>query len=213
MVGKPYYLKKFSAVSRGSQKEFSEMQSIVRIYKKHFKHLKNKNISNNKKAVICFSGIPGAGKTYIAKILEKRYKGVRIRSDDIREIVKKLKLKEREKLTHLYLEWLFRNYPFRNKLIILDKSIDRKYKETFKAFKERGYKIFVIRIKASRKVSEERVKKKLGGKLDKNYIDNIERWIKEWEESGKKVKPDILIQNDKNLDLKPLFEKLDRLVK
>ncbi len=90
MVGKSCYSKKFSAVSIGSQKEFSETQSIGRIYKEHLKHLKNKNISNNKKAVICFSGIPGAGKTYIAKILEKRYKGVRIRSDDIREIVKKL---------------------------------------------------------------------------------------------------------------------------
>jgi len=160
-------------------------QSIIEeISKIHSAQLKNTSIKN-KKLLICFSGIAGAGKTYIAKILEERYRGVRIRSDDIRDIVRSLGSGGIDNITYKYLEWFFNNYHFKNGLMILDKGIDRKYKETFSLFSKKGYKIFIIRVKVSRKLSEERIRKKLG-KLDENYINSIDRWINEWEEFGKK---------------------------
>ncbi|MEK6842580.1 MAG: AAA family ATPase [Nanoarchaeota archaeon] len=173
-----------------------------------------KNIGvHHKKLLICFSGIPGSGKTHIAKIIEKKYFGVRIRSDDIRNIIKKLKNKEKNvnKITYKYLDWLFKNYSFKNKLIILDKSIDRKYKETFSIFRKKRYKIFIIRIKTSKKISKERVSKL--GKLNENYINNIERWLYEWKGFEENVKSDIIIKNENNLNLKPLFFKLDKLIR
>lgn len=183
-----------------------------KIYKIHKRQLKNTSISH-KKLLICFSGIPGSGKTHISKILEKKYLGVRIRSDDIRSIVKKLniKIKDIDRITYAYLEWLFNNYSFKNNLIILDKGIDRKYEETFSIFKKKRYKIFVIRLQVSRRISEKRVAKH--GKPDENYINNIDRWIKEWKNFGRKVKSNIIIRNEQNLNLKPLFSKLDKLIR
>ena len=184
---------------------------IQKIHKKYIKKLKYLDVPH-KKFVICFSGIAGSGKTYIAKILEKRYKAVRIRSDDIRGIVDKLRIKEIDKLTYGYLGWLYNNYSFKNKLIILDKGIDRKYKETFSIFRKKRYKIFIIRLKVSRKLSEKRIIKKLG-KPDENYVNNIDRWIKEWEDFGKKIKSDIVIENKDGVNLNPLFSKMDKLIK
>jgi adenylylsulfate kinase-like enzyme len=56
------------------------------IYKKHSKILENKNIKNEK-LIICFSGIPGSGKTTVAKKLERRYRGVRINTHDLGKII------------------------------------------------------------------------------------------------------------------------------
>lgn len=185
-----------------------------KIYKKHIKKLKNLSFPNEK-LMICFSGIAGSGKTYIAKILERKYKGVRIRNDEIRGIVVNLdKNKDIDETTYGYFDWFFKNYSFKNKLIILDRGIDRGYKETFPIFKKKGYKIFIIRLKVPEKVYERRIIKKLG-RLDDNYINRIDDWKRQYKEFGKRVKPDIVIKNkeDNNLNLKPLFSKLERLIK
>ncbi len=41
------------------------------IYHKHLKFLRNLDFSKNKRLIICFAGVPGSGKTRIAKVLEK----------------------------------------------------------------------------------------------------------------------------------------------
>lgn len=187
-------------------------QIFKEIYKAHFKQLKYTKIPH-KKFVIVFSGIPGSGKTHLAKILEKRYRAVKIRSDSIRTIVDKLYPKQDlDKLTYSYLFWILKNYKFKNKLIILDKGIDRKYKETFSLLKKEGYKIFIIRLKLLKDLSEKRIIKKLG-KLDDNYIGRIDKWIREWKDFGKNVKSDIVIENKDNSTFEPLFLKLDKLIK
>lgn len=188
-----------------------QKQLISKIHKKYIKKLKHLNISH-KKLMICFSGFAGSGKTYIAKILEKRYKAVRIRSDDIRRIIIDTKLKEIDKLTYSYLEWLSKTWKFKNKLIILDMGIDRRYKEMFSIFKKKGYKIFIIRLKVSKKTAYRRAAERNKGIVDEHFRNEIARWIREWREFGKKVKSDIIITNEKNLSLKPLFEKLGKLV-
>jgi predicted kinase len=47
--------------------------------------------------MICFAGIPGSGKTYLAKKIEKKYGGVRITSDEIRKIIDKKITKKKMK--------------------------------------------------------------------------------------------------------------------
>ncbi len=187
-----------------SKKLFSQ------IYKIHIKQIKNLSIPH-KKMLICFSGIAGSGKTYIAKILEEKYKGVRLRADDIREIVSKLKLGDLDQITYSYLNWFRENYFFKNKLIILDQGIDRHWQDIFSFFKKKKYKIFIIRLKVSEKVYEKRIIKKLG-KLDNNYLNRINDWERQYKEFGEKVKPGIIIENEDRLNLKPLFLKLDKLI-
>jgi predicted kinase len=185
-----------------------------KIYEQHIKKLKNLD-TFNKKGVICFSGIAGFGKTYIAKILEEKYKGVRISNDEIREIISGLiEEEEIDSLTYSYLRWLIQNYKFRNNLIILDSGIDRRYKERFSLFKEKGYQIFIVRLKVSEAVYERRIIEKFG-KLDDNYINRIDDWKKQYKEFGENVKSDIIIENEKDneLNLELLYSKLDTLIK
>lgn len=190
-------------------------------HRKYSKVLKNLSIPH-KKLLICFSGIPGSGKTYIAKILEKKYKGVRIRSDKIRKIVHESVKKNKKQPDNLdyinplvkeYILWLIKNWPFKNKLIILDKGVDRNYKEIFSIAKNKKYQVFIIRLKSSRKVLERRILEKNNGRRDPHFDREIKRWTKEWKDFGKKVKSDIIIENEKDneLHLKPLFEKLNKL--
>ena len=186
-----------------------EKEIINQIHEEYSKQLKNVSVPHNK-LVICFSGIPGSGKTHISKILEKRYKGVRIRGDSIRQIVKNLGL-EIDKYTYNYLEWLDYNYSFKNKLMILDGGMDRRYRRTFQVLKNNGYRIFIIRLKASKEKAQERVFAMHGG-YEQHFVDNIDRWIMENKEFGKNVKPDIEIENENKLNLKPLFLKLDKLI-
>jgi predicted kinase len=189
-------------------------QFFKEIYKRHIQKLENLLVPHEK-LMICFSGIAGSGKTYIAKILEEKYKGVRIKNDDIRKIVATLdKTQDIDEATYGYFDWFFKNYSFKNGLVILDRGVDRGYKEVLPFFKDRGYKVFIIRLKVSEEVYERRIKDKLG-KLDENYINRIDDWKRQYKEFGKAIKPDIVIENEKDneLDLGPLFNRLDALVR
>ena len=193
-----------------------------KIYKLHKKKLKYLSVPH-KKLLICFSGIPGSGKTHIAKILEEKYKGVRINNDNIRKIISELisektakdtkeAEKKRENILDKYLIWLLENNLFNNGLIILDSSIDRKYKEIFLIAKENRFDLFVVRIIVSREIAEKRAIERHGG-TDVHFVSNINRWIKENEEFNYKVKTGITIWNNTVLNLNSLFEKLEKLLR
>jgi predicted kinase len=182
------------------------------VYKKHLLILKNLEVPH-KKLLICFSGIPGSGKTYISKILEKRYSAVRLNNDNIRAIMKRIdKTSDLDKDLAKYLNFFWTRYKFPNELVILDCGIDRKYKEIFDFAKKNKFRIFVIRIESSRKFLDERIFER-NKCADLHYQEKIDRWTKEWREFGKNCKSDITIKNENNLNLNSVFEKLDKLVK
>ena len=185
-----------------------------KIFNKHKNQLKNLN-EKHEKLVICFSAIPGSGKTYVSKILEKKYKAVRISNDNIRKIILRIFQDktddQRQTLLKEYFKQFLKHYNFQNKLIILDFGIDRKYTWLFPLLKDGEYKIFIIKIKSTPELIEKRVIKKLGI-LDQNYIKNIERWRKEFNEFENNYNSDIILENKEVINLIPLFEKLDRLI-
>jgi len=193
---------------------------IKEIFALHKTKLKNLNIPN-KKLIICFSGTPGSGKTYLAKKIERKYNGIRISTDEIRKIIKKLRNKNKkllnesykEKVLHNYLYYLIEKCPFKNKLIILDKSIDRDYKKLFSLAKKRKYRVFIIRIKSPKKDIEKRLVKHRG-KLDDNYLKNISRWIKEFKNFWEVVKPDLVIENkiNKKLNTSKIYKEIDKII-
>ena len=175
----------------------------------------------HKKIILAFSGIPCTGKTHIAKLIEEKYKGVRINSDDLRKIIRKLGKKKKilldevykEEILKKYLYGLIENYPFKNKLVILDSGIDRKYEEVNSRAKKHGFELLVIRVEGNKSIAEKGIVKKLG-KPDKNFVNNIDRWVKEYEEFGKTKKYDFLVKNDQEtgLETEDLFNKLDKLL-
>jgi predicted kinase len=185
------------------------MERIFEMHLKKFKYL----AESHEKFVICFSGIAGSGKTHIAKILEERYNGIRIRNDDIRQIILGLDagVEDLDKVTYEYGEWFFRNNNFQNGLIIVDSGIDRRYGVLFPFFEEKRYKIFVIRLDVPIEVCERRVIER-SGKLDNNYISRIEGWQKQHKKFGENFESDIVINNECELNLDELFSKLDKLI-
>jgi len=181
------------------------------ISKKILEELKLKNVDKeNKKLIICFAGIPCSGKTCLAKKIEKRYRGVRISNDAVRKILaKSVKVEEkREKILQKWLLNFLEKYPFKNKLVILDSGIERKYSEIVKIVKHKKWKMFIIRVVEKKETILKRIKKKDRNRFENRYED-IVRWFREFKEFNKRVKPDFIFK--KNSDLKKLFVKLDKI--
>jgi len=179
-----------------------------KIFKEHSKKIKNKNISNPS-LMICFSGIPGSGKTSLAKKFERKYKGVRISNDQIRRIIEKLKISDLKDIIHEYDYYILENYPYKNKLIILDSSIDRKYKKVFEIAKKKKWKVFVIKMGFSYEEIIKRMKKREGKEFP-YFLDNFKRWKRDYQNFNKKVKADFIFKYKK--DIKHLFSELDKKV-
>jgi len=195
-----------------------EKNIFRKIYEKHSRFLKHRKVRSNKRLIICFSGISGSGKTSLAKILEKRYKGVRVNSHRVGKIIRELiilgfikKKSDAKKLQDDYQLWLIGNSQFRNCLIILDRGIDRKYEEVFRIAGKRGYKVFIIRLNVSEKTLRKRILIKNKENAE-NYFKSFDRWKREFREFGKKIKSDIILENEEKPDLKLLFRRLDKLV-
>jgi len=182
-----------------------------KILKKHSSKLKNLNVVNGK-LIICFAGTPCSGKTYLAKIIEKKYKAVRITSDKLRKIIDKsiTKIKyEREAILKEYILDLLKNFPFSNKLVILDLGIERKYNDISKISKSKKWKMFVIKMVVPKKLIIKRIRIK-DEKRFKEHPEDIKRWFREYKAFNKKIKSDFVFKSD--LDLKNLFLKLEDIM-
>ena len=68
-----------------------------------FSKLKNTNIYHSP-FIITFSGVPGCGKSSLAKIIEDKYNAVRINNDLIRDIITEEKLTNSGEDTEILLQ-------------------------------------------------------------------------------------------------------------
>jgi hypothetical protein len=116
------------------------------IFKRHIRSLAHTRIEH-KPLVVCFSGVPGMGKTHVAKIIEQTYQAVRVSADDIRAIIGTITNGQTTQfLTQVYILYFFLSYTAPNKFIVLDMSIDRNYRLLFPYLKLRGIPYVVVRI-------------------------------------------------------------------
>jgi len=167
-----------------------------RIYKIQSKDLKNLE-RENKKFLIVFAEVPGSGKTTIAMELEKILGGIRINSIDVEKIYQELGNVRNIEKKREYILWLMGKISkdFKNKLIILDKGIDRTYKEIAEWVQENEYKLFIIDLDCSRKELEKRLMKREGGNAQ-NYLAEMDRWFREHEEFQKLGLADVKINTE-----------------
>lgn len=185
------------------------------ISRRLFPRLKYTKIQNQQ-LIIAFSGVPGSGKSDLSRKLEEKYRAVRIGNDSIRDVINHsgifhLSEEESENLLQDYNEYFVRNYSFRNKLLILDKSIDRQYKRFFPVFEELGLRFFIIRLTMDKKGAIERImKRKKGEDLDL-VKRSMERWQREFNDFGKNARYNVLI-NGENPNFEKVCEKIDEFL-
>jgi predicted kinase len=194
-------------------KETFKNITFEEIYLIHKRNLKYLEVRNERRTALCFSGVPGAGKTTISKQLEKELKAIRIEIDEIRDIVSKifeqknlefrdnedkyLKIKNQ---SYKYLEQLLK-YLHKNKknsLIILDFSLDRRYFYVQSLLDNLNYKIFSISIEADEEQLRERIKTRDSGMLDHSiYLKMLPNWINDHSVFNSQHKLDIYINTNK----------------
>ncbi|MBI2045380.1 AAA family ATPase [Candidatus Pacearchaeota archaeon] len=174
-------------------------KDFEKITKKLIPNLLNIN-NKNSQLIITFAGIPSSGKTTIAKRLEKKYKALRINGDIIYDIAEELGLA----LDYWDLERIKRNYvlaflesnPFKNKLIILDKGMDRMYKDFINLCKRNKLNYFIISLSLSKKDAIKRFKKR-NPKTWKTWLTKLGRWSKENTQFKRDVSSNIVIDANK----------------
>jgi predicted kinase len=180
-------------------------QDIAKIiYSHHIKKIKNFDQSNEKMFVL-FSGVPGSGKSFLAKKIEEKFKAVRINNDDIRDIIRDkiaplldmAEIKPQELLED-YLKFLYESISKKNGLIILDSNMDRGFEPVRKVAHEYGYKIFLIRIDLPRETIESQIKQR----TDKNpepYIRDLDKQIEDHQRFSVEMSADFVI-SEANFD-------------
>ncbi len=195
----------------------------------------------NPRFVITFSGIPASGKTTLSKILEKKYKGVRVNNDDLRKIIFNFaknynltnqdnKIKQEifktsknrdllktyffsehmiktEVLLYRYQKWFLENYSFKNGLLILDSSVDRKYNLLLPLLIKKNFKIFIIKMPFNKELSLKREIKR--NKDASFFLRNIDRWKRDYDDCNKYIKVDFIFKDN----LKELFKEIDKRLK
>ena len=185
-----------------------------KIYRIHRKKLKYVN-RTGRKLLITFAGVPGSGKTVIAKELEKKLKAVRISSMDVEKIYISLGNERDIPTKRAYIGWLMNKIAreFKNKTIILDKGIERTYKDILKWAEDNDYKIFIINVNCTRKTAERRIVMREGDNAQ-YYLVEMDRWVKEYNKYRESNLWDIKINTEEgNIDkwvddiLKKLKEK------
>lgn len=211
-----------------------KQEELFRLIEKKYTP-KNTQLKNNSKVIIAFSGVPGSGKTYLSKLLEKEFRAVRFRSDIIRNIINKFPEEYFEEINP-NLEKIFgikdisklKEYLY-DEISIKKESLIANYIDNF--FQNYSYKnTFVIydgsidrRYEYVKKVAEESgfrmftiklpldkevIRKRViqRGEGDMTFFDtNFPRWENDYKKLGKKIRPEFEFNNN----LEKLIKKIN----
>jgi predicted kinase len=191
-----------------------EEKKFQKIFSEHKKILNNLETEQTAGLVICFAGIPGSGKTTIAKELEKKYNAVRINSEDLGKIVKRTvgELPDGNTVQNNYQIYLLENWPFANKLVIVDSGIERRYEKVLDSAKKSGLDLFVIRLDVSENILRRRIQDR-EGKNAPAYFNSFDRWKREFKSFKDSVEVDFVLDNGGELEMEALYELLDERLK
>ena len=142
-------------------------------------------------ACIIFSGVPGSGKTTLARQLARDLKAQYIRHDDIRELARRhdydLQKLTVSSISRIVMDTIMSHDA--NKLVVIDASLDRSWPLFFDHTREHEARPVVIRLNILRDVIEERIALRPEG--DFGRVANLDIFFEQFENSKQKVKADI----------------------
>ncbi len=160
----------------------------------------------HRKCLVLMSGVPGSGKTLTSEKIEKSLLGVRISSDDQRELLQNrwpnLESEEREAVVKEVVRRIFeRLQTASNGLVIVDASVDRQYAFYEDLAIKYGYEIMLIRFD----IPFDMLRRRIRDNPDKdqrakdNYLENLDSWWNDWKEFGQDRNFDMTVSSETKL--------------
>ena len=145
------------------------------VFAKFYPKLRNLEIEREKQVAILFSGVPGSGKSTIAKQLVTLHGGIRVSLDKILETIDSLhpglsgdiRQEIAKKTTYKCLDSIAEG---NNHLLIIDANIDSLYSQTQEWCGRHGYTTYLIAIDLPRKNIDTRISER--------YKQNAEFYFK-----------------------------------
>jgi len=145
----------------------------------------------HRRAYIIFSGVPGSGKTTLAKRLAQDLQGLYIRHDDIRQLARKRGLDVRKltisSVSRIVIDTTLEHDA--NGLIVIDASLDRTWPLFFDHAKQQRALPIVIRLNVPREVILRRVEARHAHDFGK--VSDLDTFFEQFETSKKEVPADI----------------------
>lgn len=170
--------------------------------------------------VIAFSGVPGMGKTTLAKGLEEKLAGLRLSSATARQLLSEHHIDPQAidssglRQIDQYMAYLQRRLDqlSPNHLLIIDASLDRTYKRLLSEAHAKGYQTLVVRLMAPRPVVEARIQGVKSG--SEKHLSNLDDWYKQYEAFGDTGLYDIIIDTDApyELSLQQILEAVEEVL-
>lgn len=163
------------------------IEAIHRQLASEYLHMmKNRDLPQRPVCII-FSGVPGSGKTTLARKLARDLGAQYIRHDDIRALardhdydVAKLTISS---ISRIVMDTIMEKDA--NKLVIVDASLDRTWPLFFEHTAEHGALPIIIRLDIPRSVVEQRIRQR--DKDDFGHITNLDEFYAQFENSRKQV--------------------------
>jgi len=172
--------------------------------------MKNRQL-RQKPACIIFSGVPGSGKTTLARKLARDLHAQYIRHDDIRELARSCGYNLAEltvsSISRIVMDVIMRDDA--NKLVVIDASLDRTWPLFFEHTTEHGALPVIIRLDVPRTVVEKRISER--PKSDFGSVTNLDKFFEQFENSKQNVKADIEL--DESYDYQDVLEHVSALLK
>ena len=195
------------------------------IYQHQILSLENRELDSDKKILVLLSGVPGSGKSSLARRLKESMGYVRIVNDDIRDIITpitepsqldewypdRLRRDQLRLLQNEYIVYLLRKLKDQpNGRIVLDRDMDAELLPLIQAWaKQYKYQIQLIALEISRNELINRIQSRQSSQMEQSlasldfYIDRQSRFFGI-------ARPNVLFKTDQ-LDIKEAAASIDAM--
>jgi len=170
-----------------------------RLVHNYIGQLSNRDVPH-RRILLSFCGVPGSGKTTLAKMLTRDLRAQYIRHDDIRAMIR-YEGYEPSKMSMGPISTIVANTILANdanKFIIIDAGQDRQWERFFAHAKEWKAQPIIIRLNVSKELLQERLSRR--DSKTTNHRRNLELFIEQFENCKKHVVADIELVADYNYD-------------
>jgi predicted kinase len=171
--------------------------------------MKNREMAQ-KPACIIFSGVPGSGKTTLARKLAHDLRAQYIRHDDIRELARShgydVASLTISSISRIVMDVIMNEDA--NRRVVIDASLDRSWPLFFDHTREHGALPVIIRLNVPRPVVEKRISER--NRDDFGSVTDLDTFFAQFENSKQKVRADIEL--DQSYDYQDVLKRVTELL-